>query len=202
VNEDNRTDPTISTASMLTRRGALLGGAAASLLGLVIAVEATRPDAVAQEATPGALPGYPTGIPAGGVGASVESLNSGAAPGSPGYTLELLRFTFAPGSTVAPHYHAGAQAGWVASGDLAITRVGGLDAVLHRAPSNGTPGPEEQLPLGTETVLHAGDALFDPGSQHWVRNTGGLPCVIYVSALYKDGEKGTTFINPEGTPIP
>ena len=200
MHEDNRQGSSSLPATSLTRRTALAG--AAGLLGLAVAFNEMGQNVAAQNSTPGALPGYPTGIPAGGVGATVATLNSGAAPGAPGYTLELLVFTFAPGSTIAPHYHAGAQAGWVASGDLAITRVGGLDAMLHRAASNGTPGPQENLKLGVETTLHQGDALFDPGSQHWVRNTGSVPCVIYVSALYKNGEKGTTFINPQGTPIP
>jgi quercetin dioxygenase-like cupin family protein len=192
MDRDDRTnDPSVAPASALTRRGALAGAGAAGLLGLLAGSGLGRLTAAAQKATPAGttLPGYPTDVPPGGVGAAVETLNSGAAPGAPGYSLQLLRFTFGPGATIAPHYYAGAQAGWVASGDLAITRLGGLDAVLRRAPAAGTPGPVEQLALGVETVLHPEDALFDSGSEHWVRNTGSAPCVIYVSALYKEGRR-------------
>lgn len=203
MRDTDRHDASDLSAAALTRRHAIAGiGGAAVLAGFAAAFDGMS-RAAAQDATPTgvALPGFPTDIPKGAVGATVEALNGGEAADAPGFSLSLLRFTFSPGSTIAPHYHAGPQAGWVASGDLAITRVGGPDCALHRAPSNGTPGPTEGLPLGTEVVLNQGDALFDPGSSHWVRNTGAAPCVIYVAVLYKDGEKGTTFIDAEGNPL-
>jgi quercetin dioxygenase-like cupin family protein len=121
---------------------------------------------------------------------------------APGYSLRLIHFVFEPGATIAPHHHAGAQAAWVASGDVGYTLLEGANVQIHRAAMNGTPGPVEDLEPGVEVVLHSGDAYFEDGVRHWARNAGEEPADLFVAALYKADEPGTTFTDEQGTPVP
>jgi quercetin dioxygenase-like cupin family protein len=188
-------------AALLTRRRALAGAGAAGLLGLLAGGLAGAVSA--QDATPdhAGMAMNPADLPPGAVGVTIEPLISGALNVTPGYSLQLVHFIFAPGATIAPHHHAGPQAAWVASGEVGYTLLEGSDVEIHRAPANGTPGPIEPLTPGVEVVLRAGDAYLEQGVRHWARNAGTSPADLYVAALYKIGEKGTTFTNPEGTPV-
>jgi quercetin dioxygenase-like cupin family protein len=189
-------------SSTLSRRSALVGAGTAGLLGLLAGGGLGRL-AAAQDATPdhAGMPMNPEDLPPGAVGVTIQPLISGEVNVAPGYSLQLVHFIFAPGATIAPHHHSGPQAAWVASGDVGYTLLEGTDVEVHRAPSNGTPGPVEPLTPGVEVILHAGDAYFEQGIRHWARNAGDGPADLYVAALYKVGEKGTTFTNVEGTPV-
>jgi quercetin dioxygenase-like cupin family protein len=135
------------------------------------------------------------------IGVTIQPLVNGGVLACPGYALQLVHFVFAPGATIAPHHHAGPQAAWVASGAVGYTLLEGTDVAVHRAPSEGTPGPVEPLTPGVEVILRAGDAYFEQGIRHRARNAGEGPADLYVAALYKVGEKGTTFVDAEGTPV-
>jgi quercetin dioxygenase-like cupin family protein len=191
--------PPVSSA--LTRRHALAGAGAAGLLGLLAG--GLGRFAAAQDATPAheGMPMNPEDLPPGAVGVTIQPLISGEVAVCPGYSLQLVHFVFAPGATIAPHHHAGPQAVWVASGEVGYTLLEGTDVAVHRAPTNGTPGPVEALVPGEEVILRAGDAYFEQGIRHWARNAGDGPADLYTAVLYKVGEKGTTFTNLEGTPV-
>jgi quercetin dioxygenase-like cupin family protein len=190
-------------SSVLTRRAAVAGAGMAGVLGLLAGSLGRL--AGAQEATPTEMTMPPmdmTDLPPGAVGVTIQPLIGGEVLVAPGYSLNLVHFVFAPGATIAPHHHAGPQAAWVAAGDVGYTLLEGSNVQIQRAPSKGTPGPVEPMTPHVEVILHAGDGYLEQGVRHWARNAGDGPADLYVASLYKVGEKGTTFVNPEGTPVP
>lgn len=198
MNEDNRQEPSLAPEPALTRRTMLAGLGAAGLMSGLFAF-AGRLDQASAAAT---LPGVPADLPPGSAGVTLTPLVGGPIIVVPGFSLLLVRADFAPGSTIAPHHHAGPMAVWLMSGDIGYTLLEGTDITIKRAATNGTPAPAEPLAPGVEVTLHPGDAFFEQGVVHWARNAGTEPAVLFIAALYKTGEPGTTFVNPEGTPIP
>jgi quercetin dioxygenase-like cupin family protein len=198
---ESNTHADSTNSSVLTRRAAVAGAGMAGMLGLLAGSLGRL--AGAQEGTPTemAMPMDVTDLPPGAVGVTIQPLIGGEVEVAPGYSLNLVHFVFAPGATIAPHHHAGPQAAWVASGDVGYTLLEGTDVQIQRAPSNGTPGPVEPMTPNVEVILHAGDGYLEQGVRHWARNAGDSPADLYVASLYKVGEKGTTFVNPEGTPV-
>lgn len=136
-------------------------------------------------------------------GVTVETLGHGPSGTAPGYTLQLIRLTFAPGGRIAMHHHPGDAVFYVESGDIGWTTGSGT-ALLSRAmagtPSAGaTPAAPEPLSAGSEVLLHAGDAVFyDQDVTHDVRNPGAEPAVVLYAAIRAGDQPGITFT--EATP--
>jgi quercetin dioxygenase-like cupin family protein len=73
--------------------------------------------------------------------------------------------------------HPGALVLHVESGELTYTVIEGTVQV-QRAATAGTPGPTEEVGPGQETVLRAGDWLFEQGVVHSSRNATSGPTVV------------------------
>src|SRR5215213_8852480 len=111
----------------------------ASLLGL------QRPSAFAQEgppadATPGAV--GVSGVPLGSIDPFV----------APGYRLQVVELTWAPGAYATRHFHPTALITCVQEGALGFVLQHGA-ATLTRGGTADAPGKPEPLQLDTEVVL-------------------------------------------------
>lgn len=144
--------------------------------------------AVAQDATPAP----------GSVGVTTDILGNGQPDAAPGEALGMRRNTFAPGGMVPPHMHPGALVLHVESGELTYTVIEG-NVQIQRAATAGTPGPTEQLGPGQETVLRAGDWLFEQGVVHSARNATSGETVVLVASLTTADMPFTVF-HEMGTP--
>jgi len=175
--------------STMTRRTALAG---AGGLGVLLATYGLSRVA-AQEASP---------APGGAVGITVELLGSGHPGPAPGLELSLRRTTLAPGGRLPAHSHPGALVIFVEAGTWGYIALGGT-AQLTRAAVDGTPTPAEEMPIGTEVILTAGDWLFVEDPQDDIRNAGEDDVVLFVAGLAPIGEPFTTFMpdmDMESTP--
>ena len=125
----------------------------------------------------------------GGTGISTERLGRGPWEMAPEQALALLRITFAPGGSVAPHTHPGETIFHLASGTLLFTLHEG-EARLGRA-SDGSPAATltaaEAIPVGAEITLAAGDTVYyQEEVLQSERNDGDDDAVILVSKLRGD----------------
>jgi quercetin dioxygenase-like cupin family protein len=132
----------------------------------------------AQQGTPAA---------SGGTGVTTEVLGRFPSELAPGQALALLRITFAPGGSVAPHTHPGETVFHLASGTLQFTLHEGA-AQLVRAvdgvPAAATPTAGEAISVGEEITLSAGDTIYyDAAVVQSERNDGGEDAVVLVSNL-------------------
>ncbi len=143
------------------------------------------------------------GTPAAGpiVGVTVSLLGAGQPDAAPGHELASRRLVFEPGGSVANHHHPGALVLHVESGALTYAVVEGAVEV-RRAGRDGTPGPTDRLGPGDETVLNAGDSLFEQSVIHSARNDGDEPTVVLVSSVIESGQPFTLFHEETGTPTP
>ena len=139
--------------------------------------------------------------PTGPVGVTGELLGVGQPTTTPGMELSLRRITFAPGGLLPPHSHPGALIVYVESGTWGHTALGGT-AQLMRATAGGTPVAAEEVEIGTEMILTAGDALYVEDPQDDVRNAGEDDVVVWVAGLTRIGEPFTTLMDDMGTPAP
>jgi len=103
-------------------------------------------------------------------GVTVETLSSFQIPVDRESTLQLLRFTFDPGTSVVMHHHPGPVIVSVLSGEL-TTSVADPDALLGRKGSNAItsvdPGKSYTLEPGDKITYDAastGDVLQDNGN--------------------------------------
>ena len=176
-------DDAVRSTSSLTRR-TVMGGAAAvaAALGLGSRLGARA----AQESTPA--------ITSGGEGVTAELMGAGQPSTTPGMELTLRRVVLAPGGGLAPHSHPGALVIYVESGTWGHTALGGT-AQLTRAAVDGTPIPAEEVEIGTEVILTAGDVLFVEDPQDHVRNAGEDDVVLLIAGLTLVGEPFTTFMD-------
>jgi quercetin dioxygenase-like cupin family protein len=145
-----------------------------------------------------------TPAPSGITGVKVETLGRGASTAAPGYALQLIRLTFAPGGRIAMHSHPGDAVFYVESGTIGWATGSGTP-LLTRAGTGtsaaSSPVPPEPLVAGAEVLLHAGDAVFyDQETTHDVRNPGSEPATVLYSALRAADQPGISFT--EGTPMP
>jgi quercetin dioxygenase-like cupin family protein len=125
----------------------------------------------AQDATPPAA-----------VGVQTDVLGSGQPDAAPGQVLAERRNTLEPGGFIPAHHHPGALVVHVESGELTYTVIEGT-VQIQRAATAGTPGPTEELGPGQETVLRAGDWLFEQDVVHSVRNDTSGQTVVLIAAL-------------------
>ena len=141
----------------------------------------------AQDATPAASPA------AGPVGVTAELLGRGETTIAPGHELSLRRITIEPGGGIPAHTHPGALVIYLESGTWGYTALGGT-ASLTRAAVNGTPGPTEDMPVGTEVILNPGDWLYVEEPADDIRNAGDEPVVLWVAGLTRVGEPFTAIM--------
>ena len=184
---------TVRSASSVTRR-AVMGGASA--IAVTLGLGRRLGAHAAQESTPA--------ITSGGEGVTAQLMGAGQPSTTPGMELTLRRVVLAPGGGLAPHSHPGALVIHVESGTWGHTALGGT-AQLTRAAVDGTPQPVEEVELGVETVLTAGDVIFVENPQDHVRNAGEDDVVLLIAGLTPVGEPFTTFMgdaDAEGTPAP
>jgi quercetin dioxygenase-like cupin family protein len=129
---------------------------------------------------------------------------------APGYALLLQRVKHQPGDAVPTHIHPGAEILYVETGTYIYTDFQG-DAFVTRGtgatPTAGyataTPPAAEQVPVGTEILLHAGDSLFqDRGVVHALRVMGDAPASQLLSRLFATDQPAFTYTNTAGTPTP
>ena len=144
-----------------------------------------------------------TPAPSGITDVKVETLGRGASSAAPGYALQLVRLTFAPGGRIALHSHPGDAVFYVESGTIGWTTGAGTP-LLTRAgagtPVAGSPVPAEPILAGSEILLQAGDAVFyDQDATHDVRNAGSEPAVVLYSALRAADQPGIAFITATPT---
>lgn len=145
---------------------------------------------VAQDATP----------PPASVGVTTQILGGGQPDAAPGEALGMRRNTFAPDGFVPAHMHPGALILHVESGELTYTLIEGT-VQIQRATTDGTPGATEELGPGEETVLRAGDWLFEQGVVHTARNATSGETVVLVASLTA-GDMPFTVFHEMGTPAP
>jgi quercetin dioxygenase-like cupin family protein len=129
---------------------------------------------------------------------------------APGYALLLQRVNHQPGNVVPTHIHPGAEILYVETGtygytdwqgDVFVTR--GIGATPTAGSATATPPAAEQVPVGTEILLHAGDSLFqDRGVVHELRVMGDTPASQLLSRLFATDQPAFTYTNTAGTPTP
>jgi quercetin dioxygenase-like cupin family protein len=123
----------------------------------------------------------------GGTGVTTELLGRFPSALAPGQALALLRITFAPGGSVAPHTHPGETVFHLASGTLQFTLHEG-EAQLVRAvdgvPAAATPTAGEAIAVGEEITLSAGDTIYyDAAVVQSERNDGAEDAVVLAANL-------------------
>jgi mannose-6-phosphate isomerase-like protein (cupin superfamily) len=188
-------DDALGAAGGLSRRDALLkvsaGGVAAALLLRGLGT------AAAQDATPIPTPAYATGVTA-------EILGRIEPPAAPGYTLQLVRVTFAPDAMVAAHRHSGGTVTTQLAGSHAFTVLEG-NARLIRA-GTATPAADaeagEPMQLGQEYTIALGDVLvFDESVVHTAHNPTTEPAVLMEAQLRAGDRPLTEFVPDLATPV-
>ena len=123
----------------------------------------------------------------GGTGVTTEVLGRFPSELAPGQALALLRITFAPGGSVAPHTHPGETVFHLASGTLQFTLHEGeaqLVRAVDGAPAAATPTAGEAMTIGEEITLNAGDTIYyDAAVVQSERNDGSEDAVVLASNL-------------------
>ncbi len=171
----------------VSRREVMIRLGAGSLAALLVAASHQPAPSAAQDATPVGTPA------AGAVGVTAQLLGVGAPASAPGLELGLRRFTITPGGGIPAHSHPGALVILVEAGTWAYTPLGGTIR-LTRAATGGTPGPVEDVPMGQEVTLTAGDWLFVEDPQDEFRNAGTDDVVLLSAGLTRAGEPFTTLM--------
>jgi mannose-6-phosphate isomerase-like protein (cupin superfamily) len=123
----------------------------------------------------------------GSTGVTTEVLGRFPSELAPGQSLALLRITFAPGGSVAPHTHPGETVFHLAAGTLRFTLHEGeaqLVRAVDGAPAAATPTAAEAIAIGEEITLNAGDTIYyDAAVLQSERNDGIEDVVVLVSNL-------------------
>ena len=145
-----------------------------------------------------------TPIPAYAVGVTPEILGRIEPPAAPGYVLQLVRVTFAPGSEVAAHSHSGGTVTTTVSGSHNFTVLDGK-ARLIRA-GTATPAAEaeagEPMELGEEYTIGLGDVMvFDETVVHTAHNPNNEPAVLMEAQLRAGDRPLTEFVPELATPV-
>jgi quercetin dioxygenase-like cupin family protein len=184
-------EPVVSES--LSRRTALwkvsAGGLAAALLARGFST------AVAQDASP--TPVYAAGV-------TPEILGRIEPPGAPGYTLQLVRVTFAPGAIVAAHRHSGGTVTTEVAGSHAFTVLEGNARLIRAGTATPAAGAEagEPMQLGQEYTIALGDAIvFDESVVHTAHNPNSEPAVLMEAQLRASDRPLTEFMPEMATPV-
>lgn len=177
----------------LSRRTALwtlsAGGLAAALLARGMG------NAIAQDASP--TPTYAAGVTA-------EILGRIEPPAAPGYTLQLVRVTFAPDAVVAAHRHSGGTVTTQMSGSHAFTVLEGSARLIRAGSATPAAGADagEPMQLGQEYTIAPGDVMiFDEMVIHTAHNPTSEPAVLMEAQLRASDQPLTEFIPDLATPV-
>jgi hypothetical protein len=177
----------------LSRRTALwtlsAGGLAAALLARGMG------NAIAQDASP--TPAYAAGVTA-------EILGRIEPPAAPGYTLQLVRVTFAPDAVVAAHRHSGGTVTTQMSGSHAFTVLEGSARLIRAGSATPAAGADagEPMQLGQEYTIALGDVMiFDEMVIHTAHNPTSEPAVLMEAQLRASDQPLTEFIPDLATPV-
>jgi quercetin dioxygenase-like cupin family protein len=181
-------------ADGLSRRQALYqvgaGGLAAALL--------LRGSALTAAQTASPTPVYAEGITA-------EILGRIEPPAAPGYALQLVRITFAPGAAIAAHRHSGATVTTQLSGSHTFTVLEGTAHLIRAGtatPAAGSAPTGEPMEAGQDYVLQPGDALvFDESIVHSAHNPTSAPAVLMEAQLRATDHPLTEFMPEMATPV-
>ncbi len=143
-----------------------------------------------------------------GTGVTTEVLGRFPSDLAPGQALALLRITFAPGGSVAPHTHPGETVFHLAAGTLQFTLHEGEAQLVHAvagAPAAATPTAGEAIAIGKEITLNAGDTIiYDAAVVQSERNDGAEDAVVIASNLRGVDEPARQFYDDmaASTPVP
>src|SRR5918998_3158399 len=128
-----------------------------------------------------------TPVAGGASGVTTEVLGRVPSDLASGQALALLRITFAPGGSVAPHTHPGETVFHLAAGTLQFTLHEGeaqLVRAVNGAPAAATPTAGEAIAVGEEITLNAGDTIYyDAAVLQSERNDGDEDAVVIVANL-------------------
>jgi quercetin dioxygenase-like cupin family protein len=152
-------------------------------------------NAVAQDASP--TPAYAAGVTA-------EILGRIEPPGAPGYTLQLVRVTFAPDAVVAAHRHSGGTVTTQLSGSHAFTVLEGNARLIRAGTATPATGAEagEPMELGREYTIAPGDVMiFDEMVVHTAHNPTSEPAVLMEAQLRASDRPLTEFVPDLATPV-
>jgi quercetin dioxygenase-like cupin family protein len=177
----------------LSRRAALVrlttGGLGVALLARGIGKVA------AQDVTP--TPVYAAGV-------TPEILGHIEPSAAPGYALQLVRITFAPGAAVAAHRHSGGTVTTQVSGSHNFTVLEGTARLIRAGSATPAAGAEvgEPMRVGQEYTLNPGDVLvFDESVVHTAHNPTTAPAVLMEAQLRASDRPLTEFIPELATPV-
>ena len=112
----------------------------------------------------------------------------------------LWPLPFAPGGMVPAHMHPGALVLHVESEEMTYTVIEGTVQIQGPATA-GTSGPTKRLGPGQETVLRAGDWLFEQGVVHSARDATTGETVVLVASLTA-GDMPFIVCDEAGKPAP
>jgi quercetin dioxygenase-like cupin family protein len=162
----------------------------------------------AQEESPPASPVTspavsPAGSPATSPAPTVSAvlLGGGEPAAAPGHELTLRRITLPPGTGVPAHSHPGALVIYIEQGTWGYTALSGTVRLTRASQEGATPAPED-LAMGTEVTLNAGDVLFVEEPADDVRNVGDEDVVLLIAGLTRVGEPFTIPIEDTEGPSP
>ena len=132
-------------------------------------------------------------------GITREMLVTGQPAAAPGQLLQLQRVEIQPQTQLPVHTHPGMQAAWISSGTLTYFVVQG-EAIVTRAPVDGTPVPAGTLTDGGTTELRPGDTVVETeGLVHYAENQTDEPIEIFIASLLADGMPGTEVVDAMAT---
>ena len=177
----------------LSRRTALWTVSAGGLATALLVRSAAQ--AAAQDASP--TPAYAAGVTA-------EILGRIEPPGAPGYGLQLVRVTFAPGAEVAAHRHSGGTVTTQISGSHAFTVLKGNARLIRAGTATPAAGAEagEPMELGREYTIEVGDVMvFDEMVVHTAHNPTSEPAVLMEAQLRASDRPLTEFVPDLATPV-
>ena len=177
----------------LSRRTALWTVSAGGLAAALLVRSAVQ--AAAQDASP--TPAYAAGVTA-------EILGRIEPPAAPGYVLQLVRVTFAPGAEVAAHVHSGGTVTTEISGSHAFTVLEGSARLIRAGTATPAAGAEagEPMELGREYTIEVGDVIvFDETVAHTAHNPNSEPAVLMEAQLRASDRPLTEFVPDLATPV-
>ncbi len=120
-----------------------------------------------------------------------DVLASGRPSAAPEDSLELVRYTIQPGTTLAPHHHPAMQLALVESGTLSYTVIARTVAVHAADGLTRSIGPGE-----TGTIYSREWIVEDETIAHFGKNAGSDPVVILVASLLAADEPPAIIVTP------
>lgn len=146
----------------------------------------------AADATPGAV--GVSGVPLGAIDPVA----------APGYRLQVVELTWAPGAYTTRHFHPTALITCVQQGSLGFDLQHGSATITHGGTADA-PGEPEPLALDTEVILQPRDCIaFDEFSSHMEHtgwNAGDGQLILWEARLLDPDQPFTTYVNDLGTPV-